>query len=106
MDIKILEYNNDVTVKTIDNFDEVEQIFINVISGDEELVIVYKDDSTKVVNPGRANRYEDYIDYIYVIYDKNESINLIDNPRFMNRKDSYWLDDVEDDDLYMQFVVR
>ena len=106
MDIKILEYNNDVTVKTIDNFDEVEQIFINVISGDEELVIVYKDYSTKVVNPGRANLYEDYIDYIYVIYDKNESINLIDNPRFMNRKDSYWLDDVEDDDLYMQFVVR
>ena len=106
MDIKVFKHDGDFTVKTIDNIDEVEQMFIKVISGDEELVIVYKDDSTKIVDPGKTTRFKDYIDYIYVIYDKNESINLIDTSRFINRNNSCWLDDVEDDDLYMHFVLQ
>lgn len=103
MDIKVLKYNGDVTVKTIDNFDEVDMMLITTISGDEELFISYKDDTTEVVNPGKANRYEDYIDYIYVIYDADKSKNLIDNPIFMDRTSSYWLDD--NDDIYDEMFI-
>ena len=100
MDIKILEYNNDVTVKTIDNFDDVEMMIISVVSGDEILKIVYNDGTVETVDPGRTNRYIDYDDHLYVIYDSNESENLIDYPGFVNRTSSYWLKD-EDYDLYM-----
>lgn len=105
MDIKVLKYNGDVTVKTINNFDNVDMMLITVISGDEELFISYKDDTAEVVDPGKATRFMDYVDYVYVIYDADKSKNLIDNPIFMDRTSSYWVDDVDDGIYDEAFMV-
>lgn len=104
MDIKILEYNNDVTVKTIDNFDDVEMMIISVVSGDEVLKIAYNDGTVETVDPGGTNRYEDYVDYIYVIYDAKKSENVIDYPGFMDRTSAYWLED-ENTMFYDEFCI-
>ena len=94
MDIKLSEYNGNVTVKNIDDIDAVNEMTITVLSGDEVLDIAYNDGTIEVVDPGMTNRFIDYVDYVYTIYDASESENLIDNPAFMNRKDSYWLSDI------------
>lgn len=102
MDVKILEYHGDITVKTIDNFNDVEMMIMSVVNGDEVLDITYNDGTAETVDPGRTNRYADYVEYIYVIYDSDESENLIDYPGFIDRTSAYWLEH-ENGDLYMQF---
>ena len=100
MDVKILEYHGDITVKTIDNFNDVEMMIMSVVNGDEVLDITYNDGTAETVGPGRTNRYADYVEYIYVIYDSDESENLIDYPGFIDRTSAYWLEH-ENGDLYM-----
>ncbi len=102
MNINVLKYNGDVIVKNIDNFDDVKMMIMSVVSGDEVLEIVYNDGDIETVDPGGTNRYADYDDYIYVIYDAKKSENLIDYPGFVNRTSSYWLKDEDEGyDLYM-----
>lgn len=106
MDIKVFEHNGDFTVKTIDDIDEVKKMTITMIHGDEVLTIAYNDGTVEVVVPGMLDmmdQFMDYADYVYTIYDANESENLIDNSLFINRNDSYWWSDICNDpcnDLY------
>lgn len=93
MNIKVFKYDDNFIVKTIDNFDNVKMMFINLLSDDEVLNILYNDGTVKMIDPCWLIRFRDAVDYSYVIYDATKSNNLIDNPVFMNRTESYWIFD-------------
>ncbi len=80
-----------------------------MISGNEVLTITYNDRTIELVASGMldmVNQFMDYADYAYTIYDDDDSDNFIDNPKFINRKDSYWLSDICGDDPFMRFHMK
>ena len=106
MYIKVFDFDGDFTIKTIDNIDGIKTMTITMISGDEVLTITYNDGTIELVVPGMldmVDQFMDYADYAYTIYDTDQSENLIDNPTFINRKDSYWWSNICNDpcnDIY------
>lgn len=90
MKIEIMNYRNDKVPVTIENFNNVVRLIIEVISGDEILHILYKDytqeeyDSCYMLNDFRINGF---YDGEYVIYDTTKNIDYIDS--WSKRKSSY-----------------
>lgn len=89
MEIKLLDYAKNETIVEIGNLDDIAKMEIDVITGDEILTVVYKDYTIRKFDSSR-DRMADFYDDGYEIYDFNKSENLIDDPKFLNRTDSYW----------------
>lgn len=89
MILKLLDYSGATTEHNIGNFEDIATITITVVSGDEIATVVYKDYSTKKFDSS-TTRIIDYYDDVYEIYCFGQPENLINNPEFENRTNSYW----------------
>ena len=86
MKIRLLDYKTKVV--DVGDIKEIGSIYIDVISGDEVLVVVYKDYTIKEFDSSNT-RCEDRHEGIYLIYNEQLGINLLKDEDFLNRKNSY-----------------
>ena len=88
MEIKLLGYKNKTKVVDVGDIKEIESMYIDVITGDEVLVVVYKDYTIKTFDSSNT-RCKDHLDARYPIYNEPIGLNLLKNEDFLNRKNSY-----------------
>ena len=88
MKIKLLDYENKTKVVDVGDIKKIGSMYIEVLSGDEVLVVVYKDYTIKKFDSSNT-RCEDHLDARYPIYNEPIGLNLLKNEDFLNRKDSY-----------------
>ncbi|MDD7757638.1 MAG: hypothetical protein PUJ51_24610 [Clostridiales bacterium] len=88
MEIKLLDYENKIKVVDVGDIKEIGSMYIEVLSGDEVLLVIYKDYTIKEFDSSNT-RCKDYFDARYPIYNKITGLNLLKNEDFLNRKDSY-----------------
>lgn len=85
--IEIMDWQGKKTAVDID-MDEVGAINLNIVSGDEILLVVYKDYTTKRFDSSRDRRM-DYDDGSYVVFNEAEGINLLEDDKWLHRESSY-----------------
>ena len=88
MKIKLLDYENNIKVVDVGDIKEIGSMYIEVLSGDEVLLVIYKD-YTKAEFDSSNTRREDSLEGEYPIYNEQLGINLLKDEDFLNRKDSY-----------------
>jgi len=88
MRIKLLDYSNKKITVDIGKKENVATIDITVMSGDEIANVTYKDYSRAIFDSSN-DRIMDYFDDSYRVYDFQKTDNLIDNPKWLQRKSSY-----------------
>lgn len=88
MKIKLLGYKNKTSFVDVGDIKEIESMDIDVITGDEVLVVLYKDYTIKKFDSSNT-RCEDHLDARYPIYNKITGLNLLKDEDFLNRKGSY-----------------
>ena len=88
MKIKLLGYENKISFVDVGDIKEIESMYIDVISGDEVLVVIYKDYTIKEFDSSKT-RCKDHLDARYPIYNELTGLNLLKNEDFLNRRDSY-----------------
>ena len=88
MKIKLLDYSNKSFEYDIGELSDIIQINLEIISGDEILHVVYKDNSTAVFDPA-PDRILDFYDGGYTLYDKVAGLNKLNDKNWLNREDSY-----------------
>lgn len=86
MTIQIMNCFDDKIAVDIGELNEISEISILVLSGDEILKVLKKDGSTIEEDSDRHNRMMDFYDGEYRIYDSYKGINRIDE--WAKRKDS------------------
>ena len=67
----------------------ISKIVIEVVTGDEIMIITRKDGTVNKVDPLGKIRRLDYFDYSYVIYDDEKNIDVTNEDWFVNRTGSY-----------------
>lgn len=90
MRVKILDYKNNETAVNIGNLDEIYLVIMQVITGDEELIVIYNDGSIKYFD-SCPERKEDHIDEYYIVY-MPYIRNFLTDENWINRKSSDDLD--------------
>ena len=88
MELKLLNYRGEEKIVDIGDINDIAIIDIKVVTGDEIARVIYKDYTIEEFD-SCYTRTADYSDGEYRIYDFGNEKNLIDNPRFMGRTDSY-----------------
>lgn len=88
MKIKLLDYEREIHYADVGDIKEIESMYIDVIAGDEVLVVVYKDYTIKEFDSSNT-RCEDHLDARYPIYNELTGLNLLKDEKFLNRRDSY-----------------
>ena len=88
MKLKLLDYNAQSFEYDIGELSDIIRIDLEIISGDEVVTISYKDGTTKILDTS-PDRFIDYDDGYYVVYDEATDINLLENKKWLNRKTSY-----------------
>ena len=88
MKIKLLDYENNIKVVDVGDIKEIEFMCIEVISGDEVLLVIYKDHTIKEFDSSNT-RCEDRHEGRYLIYNELTGINLLKDKDFLNRINSY-----------------
>ena len=88
MKIKLLGYKNKISFVDVGDIKEIESMYIDVISGDEVLFVVYKDYTIKEFDSSHT-RCKDHLDARYPIYNEPIGLNLLKNEDFLNRRGSY-----------------
>ena len=86
MVIKILDYKDKTKDVEIGELKDIKSINVNVVTGDEILIVSYKDGTEKRIDstePGYRTR--DFFDGTYVLYDEDENINELENEEWKNR---------------------
>lgn len=71
----------------LSRLDEIESIYIDVVSGDEIAIVYYKDGRTRSFDSAEGTRIVDFEDGSYLLYDCDMGINRI--KEFERRDDSY-----------------
>ena len=92
MELTLMNYASKKVSVDIGNREDIADIFISVISGDEIANITYKDYSHKSFDSADLTngwRMMDSNDGGYFAYNFKEENNLIDNPKWVNRTSSY-----------------
>lgn len=87
--LKLLDYEGKTKEFEIGKMEDIAVIGIDVITGDEVAKVVYKDYTTGEFDSG-THRLADYFDDSYEIYRFDKKNNLINKPKFKERKESYW----------------
>lgn len=90
MRVKILDYKNNETAVNIGNLDEIYLVTMQVVTGDEELIVIYNDGSIKHFD-SCPERKEDHIDEYYIVY-MPYIRNFLTDENWINRKSSDDLD--------------
>ena len=88
MKLTLLDYQGKKKDVEIGELKDIHRITIDVISGDEVAVVLYNDYKTAKFDSSN-NRRINYPYGVYVIYDVDENVELINNEEWKNRKDSY-----------------
>ena len=88
MKIRLLDYENKISFVDVGDIKEIGSMYIEVLSGDEVLYVVYKDYTVKEFDSSNT-RCEDSHDGGYPIYNEQIGINLLKDKDFLNRSDSY-----------------
>lgn len=89
MKIKILDYRDRPQEVDVGELESIKQITISIISGDEILDVEYFDSNTKIFDSCGGDRILDFYDGNYILYSEEESINRLNDPRWLNRENSY-----------------
>ena len=95
MTLKLLDWSGQQAIVDIGELKDIKRIIMTVISGDEKLLVQYKDDREDLeADAGEYKKFVNYFDGRYKVYDEEEEhINLLENERFLNRKTTYWFED-------------
>ena len=88
MKIRLLDYKNKIIVVDVGDIKEIGSMYIEVLSGDEVLYVIYKDYTIKTFDSSNT-RCKDNLDARYPIYNKITGLNLLKDKDFLNRIDSY-----------------
>ena len=88
MKIKLLDCEDKIIVVDVGDIKEIESMYIEVISGDEVLLVIYKDYTIKTFDSSNT-RCEDRHEGRYLIYNEQLGINLLKDKDFLNRINSY-----------------
>ena len=88
MKIRLLDYENKISFVDVGDIKEIGSMYIEVLSGDEVLYVIYKDYTIKEFDSSNT-RCEDSHDGGYPIYNEQLGINCIKDEDILNRKDSY-----------------
>lgn len=99
MIINLIDYNNCKHPVDIGDLDNIKTMAIHVVTGDEILNVLYKDDTEKVFDSSE-DRMRDFDDGAYMVYAFGDW--LIDKDKFMNRKTGYDLLNPETMYKYME----
>jgi len=89
MKIKILDYTDQPQEVDVGELENIKQITMSIISGDEILDVEYFDGKTKIFDSCSNDRILDFDDGNYILYSEEESINRLNDPRWLDREDSY-----------------
>lgn len=84
----IRDWEDNPTTVTIEDFETVGKIYIEVLTGDEILHVIRKDFSEDVYDSSDC-RNRDYADGCYEVYWPEREINLLDNPKWSECENSY-----------------
>ena len=88
MKIKLLDYETKTKIVDVGDIKEIGSMYIDVISGDEVLVVVYKDYTIKTFDSSNT-RCEDRHEGRYLIYNEQLGINLLKDKDFY---DDLWIE--------------
>ena len=88
MKIKLFDCEDKISFVDVGDIKEIGSMYIEVISGDEVLFVVYKNYIIKEFDSSHT-RCEDRHESRYLIYNEQIGINLLKDEDFLNRKDSY-----------------
>ena len=88
MKIKLLDYEDKTKVVDVGDIKEIKSMYIEVISGDEVLLVIYKDYTIKEFDSSNT-RCEDRHEGRYLIYNEQLGINFLKDKDFLNRINSY-----------------
>lgn len=94
----LLDYKNERHPVVIEDFEDVLQIFLTVLSGDEQVTVYYKDDRVINFDPMFADRFCSFYDGECLIYDKAQKIDFLSDDLFKNRTQN-WV--YENENLYV-----
>ncbi len=85
----IMDYQNHKVDTGVDitNLDNILNITIEIVTGDEIATVVFADGHIEKFDSCPCNRWLDFLDHEYILYSKEYDINLI--PDWVNRKTSY-----------------
>lgn len=86
MIMNLIDWKDEKHPVDIGDLDNIDAMFIKVVTGDEILHVLYKDDTDKFFDSSE-DRMADFDDGIYPIY--VSGLWCIDKDKFMNRKTSY-----------------
>lgn len=87
--ITLMDYAGKKTEFSIPNFEDVLTIVIQIVTGDEIAMVIY-DDGTIDEFDSSGDRLNNYFDGEYTVYNKVKGINFLDDPKFLEREDSYF----------------
>ena len=88
MKLKLLDYQNKPHEFEIGDLDKIIDISLEVITGDEVGIVLYKDGNTKMYDTGSTRAF-DFADDFYIVYNESINVNLLNDEKWLNRKDSY-----------------
>ena len=88
MKIKLLDCEDKISFVDVGDIKEIESIDIDVITGDEVLVVLYKDYTIKKFDSSNT-RCEDRHEGRYLIYNEQLGINLLKDKDFY---DDLWIE--------------
>lgn len=86
--IIIRDFENNPTMVTIEDFETVSKIYIDIITGDEILHVIRKDFSEDVYDSSNC-RVLNFADGCYSVYWPERGINLLDEPKWCKCENSY-----------------
>ena len=90
MKLKLFSYDKVPHEYEIGNLEDIISIDIDVITGDEVATIQYTNADSVILDTA-ADRFMDYFDDSYTVYNKNEGINFLNDSKWANRKSSYFI---------------
>lgn len=98
MKLDIFDYEGRKTTVDIGDLNDILDMHLFVLSGDEVLQVKYKNGKT-IKFDSNHSRLMGFYDNSYEIYDSDEDDNILDMPEFLNRTSSYWYFGIDDERL-------
>lgn len=88
MKLRLIDYSDESKEVEIGDLKDIAVIEIKVVSGDEIAQVVYKDYTIEESDSSNI-RFIDYYDGSYTVYNVKTGVNLLEDPKFKDRKTSY-----------------
>lgn len=97
MVIKILDYKSRANEVNVGELKDIRKMTVEVITGDEILIVAYKDGSYKRFDSS-DDRTRDFYDGDYELYntETEPEINELENPEWLNRTNYSYLNEYGD----------